>query len=86
MWRSICGDTMKLDPRPFDDEVAVPFTRLAYSVAEACEASGIGRTTLYDLIKSGKLVARKCGRRTVILVDDLAAALKNLPKSMGEVG
>ena len=55
-------------------------TPLAYTIAEACEVSGVGRTTIYKAIKSGKLIARKFGRRTIILADDLAAWLRSLPK------
>jgi hypothetical protein len=29
---------------------------LAYSIAEACTRSGIGRTAIYDMINSGKLM------------------------------
>ena len=35
---------------------------IAYSIAEACMRSGIGRTAIYDMINSGKLTARKRGR------------------------
>jgi hypothetical protein len=81
--KAASGDAMKLNPCAVGGD-DVPSPRLAYRVGEACAVSGIGRTALYDLIKSGKLVARKCGRRTVILVDDLAVALENLPKSRAE--
>ena len=53
--------------------------KLAYSIAEACAAMGIGRTKLYDLIAAGKLVARKDGGRTLILAEDMAAYLRALP-------
>ena len=54
-------------------------SRLAYSIAEACAAAGIRRTTLYNLIRSGKLRAIKCGGRTLILPDDLRRWLEGLP-------
>jgi excisionase family DNA binding protein len=54
-------------------------TPLAYSIVEACEASGVGRTSIYEAINSGKLIARKNGRRTVILCDDLRRWLQSLP-------
>jgi excisionase family DNA binding protein len=53
---------------------------LGYSIEEASNASGIGRTLLFRAIKQGKLTARKCGRRTIILRDDLARYLEGLPK------
>jgi excisionase family DNA binding protein len=54
-------------------------TSLAYSIAEACARSGIGRTAIYDMINAGHLAARKRGRRTLILADDLRRFLETLP-------
>jgi len=54
-------------------------TSLAYNIAEACDAARIGRTSIYEAIKSGELVARKRGRRTVILADDLRRWLDAMP-------
>lgn len=45
--------------------------RLAYSVMEACEAIGIGKTTLYGLLKEKKLRAIKVGNRTLIEASEL---------------
>jgi excisionase family DNA binding protein len=42
-------------------------TQLAYSIADACRACGIGRTTLYAAIKRGEIVTTKIGRRRVVL-------------------
>jgi excisionase family DNA binding protein len=53
---------------------------LAHTIAEACARSGIGRTTIYELIKTGQLTARKRGRRTLILADDLQRCLEALPQ------
>ena len=52
---------------------------LALSIDEACARSGVGRTTIYEMIKTGRLLARKCGRRTLILTDDLQRCLETLP-------
>jgi excisionase family DNA binding protein len=52
---------------------------LAYSIEDAAKASGVGRTKLFELIKDGKLRARKVGRRTLITADDLKQMLDNLP-------
>jgi excisionase family DNA binding protein len=52
---------------------------LAHSIAEAAARSGIGRTVIYELINAGQLPARKCGRRTLILHDDLQRCLESLP-------
>ncbi len=50
--------------------------KLAYSVHEACTAIGIGRTRLYEEIKSGRIIVRKIGKRTLIPVSALVAFLK----------
>lgn len=52
---------------------------LAVSVEEAASRAGVGRGFLYQEIGSGRLRARKAGRRTLILLDDLAAWLTSLP-------
>jgi hypothetical protein len=52
----------------------------AYRIAEVCRLTGLGRTSIYAAIQSGDLVARKGGRCTIVLGDDLASFLKNLPK------
>jgi excisionase family DNA binding protein len=52
---------------------------LAYSIADASARSGIGRTAIYDMINAGQLTARKRGRRTLILADDLRRCLELLP-------
>ena len=51
----------------------------AFRIGDVCARTGLGRTTIYAAIKGGLLVARKHGRRTVVLVDDLAAFLEGLP-------
>lgn len=54
-------------------------TPLAYSVSEACNVARTGRTFIYEAIKAGELVARKRGRSTIILADDLQRWLQSLP-------
>jgi excisionase family DNA binding protein len=53
--------------------------RLAYTIAEAVEAAGVGKSTLYCAIQGGELTARKSGRRTLILAADLSGWLNGLP-------
>jgi excisionase family DNA binding protein len=55
--------------------------RRAYSVNNAAEAIGTGRDGVYSAIRNGKLRARKFGRRTLILDEDLTAFLRNLPNA-----
>jgi hypothetical protein len=52
---------------------------IAYSIAEACRVAACGRTSLYEAIKTGALTARKRGRRTIILSNDLWGWLESLP-------
>ena len=50
-------------------------SKLAYSIKEACELSSLGRTTLYALIKTGRLQVVKVGGRTLIPAAALHALL-----------
>jgi excisionase family DNA binding protein len=56
-------------------------TPIALSIPEVCKISGLGKTKIYDAIKRGHLVARKYGRRTVVLYEDLVEFLRNLPRT-----
>jgi len=57
--------------------------RRAHTITQACALTGIGRDTIYALIRSGKLTARKLGRRTLITDDDLRQFLAGLPRAGG---
>ena len=60
---------------------AVPvLKREALSIEDVQKAAGIGRTTIYGLINDGSLPAKKIGKRTVILIDDLKRYLAGLPR------
>jgi excisionase family DNA binding protein len=49
------------------------------SILEACRIAGIGRTKIYQAIADKSLKARKFGKRTIILRDDLQDFLAALP-------
>jgi excisionase family DNA binding protein len=51
----------------------------AHSINSAAEMIGAGRDGIYAAIRSGQLRARKFGRRTLILDQDLAVFLQSLP-------
>jgi excisionase family DNA binding protein len=40
--------------------------KLAYRINEACQCLGIGRTSLYELVKSGDLKLIKIAGRTLV--------------------
>ena len=63
-------------------EAAQLLERRAYTIDEAVLVSGVGRTSIYEVIKKGELRAVKRGRRTLILTDDLERFLTQL-KPMG---
>lgn len=49
--------------------------KIAYSVAEACAVSSLGRSTIYSLIAAGRLNARRVGGRRIVMADSLHALL-----------
>lgn len=50
--------------------------KISYTVNEAVKACGLGRTTIYELIKAGELKPAKVGARTLILRSDLERMLQ----------
>jgi excisionase family DNA binding protein len=48
---------------------------VATSVNGAAKALGLGRTTIYELIKSGQLETIKIGRRTLIKTASIRALI-----------
>ena len=50
------------------------------SVDEACHVAGIGKTRMYELLRSGSVPARRIGRRIIILRSDLLAWMDALPR------
>ena len=50
-------------------------SKLAYGIAEAVQATNVGRSRLYEEIRAGKLKTFKVGNRTLIAADDLMAWL-----------
>jgi excisionase family DNA binding protein len=54
----------------------IPFReRISCTVAEACTATGLGRTKLYELIKLKKVATTKVGARTLVDVETLISAV-----------
>ncbi|WP_292532850.1 DNA-binding protein [Methylocystis sp.] len=55
---------------------------IAYSALLAGQKLGIGKTKIFEEIKAGRLKAKKIGRRTIVLDDDLRAYAANLPSAV----
>ena len=53
--------------------------KLAFHINDVVAAGGGSRSEVYEALKRGDLKAKKRGRRTIILRDDLAAYLASLP-------
>ncbi len=68
-------------------KVCLQMYQLSLSIEEAKAATGLGRTKLYQLINSGELKAKKIGKRTIVLKDDLEAFLNGLQSyASGDMG
>lgn len=50
-----------------------------FSIKDFCRTYSIGRTKAFELIAAGQLRAHKCGRRTLISIDDAKAWFEALP-------
>jgi excisionase family DNA binding protein len=53
--------------------------KLAYTIQQASEATGLSRALLYRFKAEGKITFRKSAGRTVILAEDMQAFLESLP-------
>ena len=59
------------------DVTTIPFAqRLTCTIAEACEATGLGRTKLYELIGEGHLETTTVGRRRLVSIRSLRVLLE----------
>jgi excisionase family DNA binding protein len=52
---------------------------LALSIVEAARIAGVGRSTLYEVIRLKQLPVKKIGRRTLILRTDLREWIESRP-------
>jgi excisionase family DNA binding protein len=52
---------------------------IAMTIADVTRRTGIGRTSVFEAIRHGRLKAIKAGARTLVKADDLAAYLDSLP-------
>jgi excisionase family DNA binding protein len=75
----IVGAEVGMDTRISKSEQQRRARQRALSIAQFSENYGIGRTKTYQEVKSGRLRARKVGRRTIITEEDAEAWLTRLP-------
>jgi excisionase family DNA binding protein len=61
----------------------VPAPRLAVGVEEAAELLGLGRSSVFILMKDGTLKSLKVGKRRLIAMSELEAFLARLQKGTG---
>jgi excisionase family DNA binding protein len=61
------------------EEVSPGGGQIAHAIADVVSKAPISRTSVYIAIKEGRLKARKLGRRTLILDEDLRSWLASLP-------
>ena len=54
----------------------------ALSVRDTMKATSLGRTKLYREMKLGRISARKIGRKTVFISDEVERYLKSLPVAL----
>jgi excisionase family DNA binding protein len=54
--------------------------KLAYTPEEAAAATGLGRTSIFEAMRDGRLERRKAGARTLIPAASLRAFLAALPR------
>lgn len=52
-----------------------PLSPLAYRIPDAVRVSGLGRTKLYELIKTGELKTVRVGGRRLVPANELKALL-----------
>lgn len=49
--------------------------KISFSIREACQATSLGRTTIYNHIAAGRLRAVRVGGRTIIPAEALQALI-----------
>jgi excisionase family DNA binding protein len=60
-------------PRPAHRHGLAP---KACTIREACHVTGLGKTSIYELINQGKLQSVAIGRRRLVLVESIEALLR----------
>src|SRR4029450_3844407 len=56
--------------------IAMEFEAITCTIKDACRISGLARAALYELIRSGEVLASKIGRRTLVDVNSLRETIR----------
>ena len=56
--------------------------RIAYSVSEVGDLTGLGKTKLYQMLSDGELGSRKIGRRRVIPASEVERVFGAIPADL----
>jgi excisionase family DNA binding protein len=48
----------------------------AYSIRDTCRVTGLGKTSIYELISQGRLKSVAVGRRRLVLAESIRALLR----------
>jgi excisionase family DNA binding protein len=68
------------------ERTTIPFAqRLTCTIDEACEATGLGRTKLYELIGAGRLATTTVGRRRLVIVRALQVLIDVNSSDAGDI-
>ncbi|MBB3236131.1 helix-turn-helix domain-containing protein [Phyllobacterium endophyticum] len=60
--------------------------KLAYSISEACQVSGLSPGSLHKLFNEGHLTRRKIGKRTFVMGEELIEFLRTRPQTKWNTG
>lgn len=74
---------MRLRPRKRDENLVLgaldlkvlPMEQITISIPQAAQVLSLGRSTIYEMLDSGELTKVKFGRRTLITVESIKAAV-----------
>src|SRR5262249_25568159 len=68
------------ESRRRDERARAKAERRGFSVDEIAGRNDLCRESIYKEIRAGRLIARKLGRKTLILIEDETAWRANLPR------
>ena len=58
--------------------MATDYKKAAFSIAEFCSVTSLGRSWVYEEIRRGRLKVLKAGRRTLITSEEMTAWMQRL--------